>query len=218
MALDASRGLAELFAAARPRRIDEIIAEAKEDRLHAAVIRNELMAELAKYQPFDSHELTMRDEILYFVQSNPYSFERRLAGHITASAWIVDETLKRALLTHHRKLDRWLQLGGHADGDADVRRVALREATEESGLAPIRFARREIFDVDVHVIPARKNEPEHKHYDIRFLLIADADAPLIVSEESHELAWLPIAELDRDGIDASVRRMARKTLARHSTA
>jgi 8-oxo-dGTP pyrophosphatase MutT (NUDIX family) len=181
--------------------------------------REALLAELAEYQPVDSREAAMRDEIARFVQSYVDCFERtQLAGHITASAWIVDETFEHALLTHHRKLDRWLQLGGHADGDADVRRVALREATEESGLAPIQFASREIFDVDVHVIPARKNEPEHKHYDIRFLFIADADAPLVVSEESHELAWLPIAELDRDDIDASVRRMARKTLARNSTA
>jgi 8-oxo-dGTP pyrophosphatase MutT (NUDIX family) len=179
--------------------------------------REALLVELAQYQPADFREAAMRDEIAEFVRSHDDCFERtQLAGHITASAWIVDEAFERALLTHHRKLDRWLQLGGHADGDADVRRVALREATEESGLVPIQFASRKIFDVDVHVIPARNNEPEHKHYDIRFLFIADPDAPLVVSEESHELAWRTIAELDRDDVDASVRRMARKTPARNA--
>ena len=79
-------------------------------------------------------------------------------------------------------------------------------------MTAIRFAFAGIFDIDVHQIPARTNEPEHKHYDVRFAFIADRTTPLIVSDESHELAWRPLAELDRDGVDASVRRMARKTM------
>jgi len=174
--------------------------------------RETLMAELAAYQPMDARERAMVDDVLQFVRAHEDCFERALAiGHITASAWIVDEAGTHALLTHHRKLDRWLQLGGHADGDPDVRRVALREATEESGLTAIRFAHSSIYDVDVHVIPVRGDEPEHKHYDVRFAFVAPSGAPLVVSVESHELAWRPIAELDRNGVDASVRRMARKT-------
>jgi 8-oxo-dGTP pyrophosphatase MutT (NUDIX family) len=172
-----------------------------------------LIAEIDAYHAVDARERAMADEVRAFVLVVDDCFERtHLAGHITASAWIVDEQREHALLTHHRKLNRWLQLGGHADGDSDVRRVALREATEESGLTVIRSAFAGIFDIDVHSIPARTNEPEHKHYDVRFAFIADRTTPLIVSDESHELAWRPLAELDRDGVDASVRRMARKTM------
>jgi 8-oxo-dGTP pyrophosphatase MutT (NUDIX family) len=174
--------------------------------------RENLLEELDAYAPADGRERTMVEDVRNFVRANADCFKRTLTiGHITASAWIVNEPRTHALLTHHRKLDRWLQLGGHADGDADVRRVALREATEESGLAAIRFAHSSIYDVDVHVIPARAHEPEHKHYDVRFAFVADSAAPLIVSDESHELAWRPIADLDRDDVDASVRRMARKS-------
>src|SRR5215510_11521790 len=91
-----------------------------------------------------------------FVAANPNCFERSLQiGHVTGSAWIVDLDRTHALLTHHRKLNKWLQLGGHADGDPDILRVALREAREESNLDAIRPVSENIFDVDIHVIPAR---------------------------------------------------------------
>jgi 8-oxo-dGTP pyrophosphatase MutT (NUDIX family) len=174
--------------------------------------RARLLGELALYRPADARESDMVARLTAFVDRHQRCFERELAiGHVTASAWIVDESRTFALLTHHRKLGRWLQLGGHADGDDDVRRVAMREAREESGLTAIRFAGTSIYDVDVHAIPARPGEPAHEHYDIRFALIADCAAPLIVSDESHELAWLPIASLDTAGVDESVRRLARKT-------
>jgi hypothetical protein len=100
-------------------------------------------------------------------------FERScVPGHFTGSAWLVDRTGQRVLLTHHRKLDRWLQLGGHADGDGDLAGVALREAEEESGLTDL-VVEPEIFDLDRHVIPARGNEPEHWHYDVRFVVCAN---------------------------------------------
>ncbi|MFN2459694.1 MAG: NUDIX hydrolase [Candidatus Velthaea sp.] len=174
--------------------------------------RTALLAELAAYSPSDARERSMVAEVAAFVRAHEACFERSLAtGHITASAWIVEPTATYALLTHHRKLNRWLQLGGHADGDADVRAVALREACEESGLAAIRLARPDIYDVDVHVIPRRGAEAAHKHYDVRFAFVAHAAAALTVSGESHELAWRPIAALTGDDVDASVRRMAHKT-------
>ncbi len=176
--------------------------------------RATVLAELADYQPADSREAAMLAELADFVRARADCFERSTtAGHVTASAWVVDADGSHALLTHHRKLGRWLQLGGHADGDPDVRRVALREAYEESGLTAIRFALDTIYDVDVHAIPSRGDEPAHKHYDIRFAFIADRSQTPIVSAESHALAWVPIARLqgaDAD-TDASVRRLARKT-------
>ena len=156
----------------------------------------------------------MRDRLVAFVEAHDDAFERALlVGHVTASAWIVDRARTRALLTHHRKLGKWLQLGGHADGDPDVRRAALREAREESGLRSLRFAGPAIYDVDVHAIPARPGEPAHAHFDERFAFEADADEPLVVSAESRELAWVPLASLAEYGADESVLRLARKTEA-----
>jgi 8-oxo-dGTP pyrophosphatase MutT (NUDIX family) len=138
-------------------------------------------------------------------------------GHFTGSAWLVSADGGRALLTHHRKLNLWLQPGGHADGDADLCRVALREAEEETGLHGLR-AEPDIFDLDRHRIPARPGEPEHWHYDVRYVVRAGNDERYVVSAESHALAWRDIRELAADATaDASVQRMARKWLARSTS-
>lgn len=173
--------------------------------------RTALLQHLARYRPHDEHEREMYETLREFVTNEPDCFERSLSvGHITGSAWIVDHARTHVLLTHHRKLDRWLQLGGHADGEADILNVALREAREESGLADVQPLHRDIFDVDVHAIPARGSEPRHLHYDVRWLLVADRAAPLVISSESKDLAWVPLIELDRFTNDRSMLRMAEK--------
>ncbi|CAN0163569.1 unnamed protein product [Chrysoparadoxa australica] len=113
------------------------------------------------------------------------------------------------LLTHHAKLNRWLQLGGHCDGIADARFVALKEAYEESGLSRIRLLSDAVFDVDIHEIPARGSEPAHLHYDVRFLMQAEA-GKITASAESHALAWVPLADLSHHTRAESVLRMARR--------
>ena len=140
----------------------------------------------------------------------------RLDGHFTASTWLVAADGARALLTHHRKLGLWLQPGGHADGDMDLARAALREAEEESGLRDL-VIEPGIFDLDRHRIPAWRDVPEHWHYDVRYVVRATGSEAFTVGDESHDLAWRDIATLAEDATaDASVRRMARKWLARHS--
>ena len=150
-----------------------------------------------------------------FVLEHADCFERTcVPGHITGSAWLIDGSGERVLLTHHRKLDRWLQLGGHADGDADIAQVALREAQEESGLDDL-TVEPAIFDLDRHRIPARGHDPEHWHYDVRFVVRTGGGEDFIVSDESHELAWRPIADVAADvTLDPSLRRMARRWLQR----
>lgn len=142
-------------------------------------------------------------------------FERsRLAGHFTGSAWLVSADGKRVLLTHHRKLDRWLQLGGHADGDQNLARVALREAEEESGLDGL-VVEPEIFDLDRHWIPERGDVPGHWHYDVRYVVRATASEAFVVSEESHALAWRAINDLITEpNLDPSIQRMAMKWVSR----
>jgi 8-oxo-dGTP pyrophosphatase MutT (NUDIX family) len=135
-------------------------------------------------------------------------------GHLTGSAWLVDQSGQRVLLTHHRKLNKWLQLGGHADGDGDLARVALREAEEESGLTRL-VVEPEVFDLDRHLIPARATEPAHWHYDVRFVVHATGSEEFVVTHESHALAWREIAEIAVDAsVDESIRRMAQKWLER----
>lgn len=138
----------------------------------------------------------------------------RLAGHLTASSWLVDGAGARVLLTHHRKLDRWLQLGGHADGDRDLGAVALKEAQEESGLPGLALEG-DLFDLDRHWIPEHKAVPGHWHYDARYVVRATAGDAFTVSDESHALAWRAIVEVAADpDMDDSLRRMARKWLSR----
>lgn len=154
-------------------------------------------------------------ELLAETIHDPFARER-LAGHFTGSAWLVDRSGERVLLTHHRKLGRWLQLGGHADGDADLAQVALREAEEESGLPGLKLEAG-LFDLDRHWIPGRREVPAHWHYDARFVVRAGDHEAFVVSEESLDLAWRRVDSLvDDPDADDSVRRMARKWLARRA--
>lgn len=169
---------------------------------------------MADYRPTDPHEAEMTRRLHDFAAAHFDCFERSLAiGHITGSAFVLDHARRQTLLTHHGKLDKWLQLGGHADGDSNVLRVALREATEESGLDNIRPITHAIFDIDIHLIPAGKTEPEHFHYDIRFLLEADSAAPLRITSESKALAWVPLDEVAALTQEESMLRMVRKARA-----
>jgi len=162
-------------------------------------------------------EAAVRAEFADFARARADCCERTcLVGHFTGSAWVVSADGERALLLHHRKLGRWLQPGGHADGDGDLAGVALREAQEETGLSGLRVEP-QVFDLDRHRIPARGAEPEHWHYDVRFVVRAGEDEAFVVSEESHALAWRPVREIaDDPAIDESVRRLARQWLARKS--
>jgi 8-oxo-dGTP pyrophosphatase MutT (NUDIX family) len=173
-----------------------------------------LIQQLNAHSPHDEHEAQMRDRVITFVQTYENCAERSLTvGHLTGSAWVIDESGEHALLTHHRKLNLWVQLGGHVEGDADMLSASLREAHEESGLQSVRALNDSIFDIDIHEIPARPNEPAHFHYDIRYLLQADRNAPLIVSSESKDLQWLPLNEISSLTQEESVLRMVRKTQA-----
>ena len=178
--------------------------------MHAAGVISLLAAYRARY-PREADTIARVDA---FVRNEPRCFERDCwSGHITGSAWLVDAAASSVLLTHHRKLGRWLQLGGHSDGDADPLRVACREAAEESGL-PVAPVSKELFDIDIHVIPARAADPAHHHFDLRFALRVTGAERFAVSGESHALAWVVIDDLARITTEPSMLRMARKWSAR----
>lgn len=159
----------------------------------------------------DPHEAAMTAGIIRFVEEHPDCLLRTCApGHLTGSAWIVDALRRRVLLAHHRKLDKWLQPGGHADGDPDLLAVALREAREETGLTRLKPVSTEVFDVDRHWIPPRGDTPGHWHLDLRFLVEADPEEELMVSEESHDLMWVDLARVAALNPEESMLRMVRK--------
>lgn len=166
---------------------------------------------LNQYHTNAIDESQMLSQTISFVETYPNCFERTLTiGHITASAWITDVKQELALLCHHKKLNKWLQLGGHCDGNPNVQEVALKEAQEESGLQNFQFKTATIFDIDIHKIPAHKNVPEHLHYDIRFWLLANPTLSLIVSNESKDLKWILIDEIHHYNNERSIMRMVEK--------
>ena len=170
--------------------------------------RNKLVKLLESYRG----EKDARDKILDFVRSSADCFERsNQFGHITSSSWLLNGDLSKVLLTHHRKLDKWLQPGGHCDGDSDVSGSALREAIEESGIDDWELLSGAIFDLDVHVIPARKSDPEHFHFDVRFIFKATCSEDYVVSEESHDLAWVSLEDMKQYTDEESILRMVEKT-------
>lgn len=174
--------------------------------------RLSLRSNLEKYRtPFEEEASFINDFIDLTFDEKAFVRER-LDGHFTGSAWIVNKTRTHALLTHHRKLDRWLQLGGHADGNENLLEVAMSEAMEESGLSSLRIVDSGIFDIDRHVIPQKGEVPEHFHYDVRFLIEAEINEPLVISEESMDLAWIPFDAIeDLTGTNSSILRMLEKT-------
>ena len=174
-----------------------------------------LIDSLRRHVPADQEEADDRDRILAFVLRHEHPFDRGiLEGHLTGSAITVSADGSRVLLLHHRKLDRWLQPGGHGDpGETTGEEVALREALEESGLRGLQLhptASRPL-DVDVHDIPARGSEPAHEHLDLRYLVVAPEGAEVAPDlAELHEIRWVPWDEVDALGPDHGLRRALAK--------
>jgi len=176
--------------------------------------RKPLLSLLRIYQNKHPEEQETLQCFIRFVQDNRNCFERSLSmGHVTGSAWLVNIDHSKILLTHHRKLNKWLQLGGHADGESNIASVALREAYEESGLACIVPLSGEIFDIDIHHIPKNRKEAAHFHYDVRFALEVQGSENVTVSAESHDLSWVSILALHETSDETSILRMRQKWLS-----
>ncbi len=164
---------------------------------------------LEAYSPEDPQQEEYRSRMLALLQGHRDCFERScLPAHFTASAFVVSDDLEQVLLLFHAKLKRWLQPGGHADGDRDLGRVAVKELREETGLR--RNCPMELFDLDIHIIPENSFEPAHEHFDLRFLFFACPSQKLTQNNESTAIQWFPIRRLGLIDTDESVRRMAVK--------
>ncbi|MDD1442780.1 NUDIX hydrolase [Dolichospermum sp. ST_sed3] len=173
--------------------------------------RFDLVHSLNDYQTPFQEEKDFLKRFLSLLGDQPCFERTHLPGHITGSAWIVDFNRTKVLLVHHAKLNKWVQPGGHADGDEDILRVALKEAEEETGLKEFKIVDpKKPFDVDIHLIPKRPEFPEHFHYDVRFLLEANPNDLIQVSEESHAVKWIRLADLEQFSQERSVLRMKEK--------
>jgi len=187
--------------------------------------RDSVIQLLTAYRAANPSEAEVADRILALVNSRPDCFDRTCRpGHLTGSAWVVSSDGQRHLLLHHRKLGKWLQPGGHADGQTDLAEVALREAVEETGLQSLRLIPDAggalVLDLDVHDIPARYAcdgsliEDAHEHHDVRFLFRVDGAGDLLGNEESHSVRWFTEKEVRKITLEISVLRLLEKSQRR----
>lgn len=180
--------------------------EAFDDRLTTAVVAVEA------FTPMDQAQKAARDTILEFVEQHPDALHRScLDGHFTGSSWVVDHNASCGLILLHAKAKRWLQPGGHADGNARLEAVALREAQEESGIEGLEVWSSPI-DIDVHVVEdPSAPQSSHLHLDVRYLVKAPKGARVQGNHESLALKWIAEGQLDDQALllDDSTKRVAR---------
>ncbi|MEQ8303869.1 MAG: NUDIX hydrolase [Cyclobacteriaceae bacterium] len=136
-----------------------------------------------------------------------------LPGHLTGSAWVLNQNFTKVLMLHHAKLNKWLQPGGHADGEENLCNIALRELQEETGLRGAQLISESIFDLDIHPIPQRGSMPGHDHYDVRFAFLASDEEHLIINHESNDMQWVALDSLEAYNAERSVLRMKDKTVS-----
>ncbi len=167
---------------------------------------------LQQYSSGYIEELNYKTRMLEVLNICDDCFERGCrVGHFTASSWLLDHQLRRVLLMHHVKLDRWLQLGGHCDGNYNVLSVAIKEAQEESGIKNITALSDKIFDIDIHLTPQIKDDAPHYHFDIRFLLKVVETSQIVRNHEANALQWFDLHNDKLPVTDDSMQRMLVKS-------
>ena len=174
---------------------------------------------LKVHQAGDPREERDRIRMIEFARAHPDPFDRTIReGHFTGSGLVMSEDGAAVLLLHHVKLHRWLQPGGHGEpGEARGETVASREVLEETGLVPrLHPTAPRPFDVDIHAIPARRQDPAHEHLDLRYLFTADPSGPLRGEASEGEsatepaLRWFGVEEALAMDLDPGLKRMIRK--------
>ncbi|WP_291724654.1 NUDIX hydrolase [Bernardetia sp.] len=180
--------------------------------------KQDILKLLENYQPIFSEEKKFQKEIIDFIEQNDdFALRSNLTGQLTGSAWVVNSERTKVLLIHHKKLNRWLQIGGHIEtDDQTIEQTILREVTEESGLKNLKLLSSSIYDLDVHTIPQKKEVAEHLHFDIRLVVEADENDTLLAqNEEVLDVKWYFVSEMENPSetdilIDASMKRMINK--------
>ncbi len=188
------------------------------ENLNLIMDKQDILKLLENYQPIFSEEKKFQKEIIDFIEQNDdFALRSNLTGQLTGSAWVVNSERTKVLLIHHKKLNRWLQIGGHIEtDDQTIEQTILREVTEESGLKNLKLLSSSIYDLDVHTIPQKKEVAEHLHFDIRLVVEADENDTLLAqNEEVLDVKWYFVSEMENPSetdilIDASMKRMINK--------
>jgi 8-oxo-dGTP pyrophosphatase MutT (NUDIX family) len=169
---------------------------------------------LRSHVPFDAQERAHRERMLALVHAagDPFARDHFNPGHFTASGFVLSPDGRALLLIHHRKLNRWLQPGGHVErADTDIVSAARRELLEEVGLAQLQLVGDGIFDLDVHTLPPLGRDPAHEHFDVRFLFRAPSFR-LQAGSDARAARWVPLPEINEVESDRSVMRAVDKLL------
>ncbi|RDH77678.1 NUDIX domain-containing protein [Mycolicibacterium moriokaense] len=179
-------------------------------------LRDSVVDALTAWQAPDPTQDALRHAVLSFVLAREDACKREcVPGHITASALVLDHTATRCLLTLHPRFGRWLQLGGHCeDGDPDIVAAALREASEESGVAGLQMQPQPAA-LHVHPVTCSLGVPT-RHLDVQFIARAPADAEIVCSDESLDLRWWPLDALPK-GTDFGLAQLARAATKPHGS-
>ncbi|WP_041649982.1 NUDIX hydrolase [Marivirga tractuosa] len=171
------------------------------------------MKALQQYGPVFEEEEIHKNKMLHLYRTKgAEAFSREnLEAHFTASAWITNPHTNEVLLIHHKKLNKWLQPGGHADGETDLEKVARKEANEETGLSNLLLVSDMPFDIDIHIIPENKGVPQHYHYDVRFAYFCSDKNDTQINHESNDFQWVNINQVEQLTKEPSLLRMVEKS-------
>lgn len=163
-----------------------------------------ILNDIINYQPYNFQEKKDKEMILDFINNNPQAFlrESRIA-HLTASSWIVNKDWTKVLMVYHNIYNSWSWTGGHADGDEDLLRVAIKEAKEETGLINIKPVSKEIYSIEALTVDGHFKKGEyvssHLHFNVTYLLEADENddiKPLL--SENKGVKWIKLTDINRE--------------------
>lgn len=161
---------------------------------------DQLIISLQEYWIINRDNQSKSDEIIDWIETYwELAFKKEnIKWHVTGSLLIMNEEKTKVLLMFHKKLQLWLQFGGHADGEIDIENVAIREFHEESGIETEPMIIGWIFNVDVHDIPENRGTPMHKHFDILYLGSIPENTPFIRQEsEVDDIRWFDVLWIEK---------------------
>lgn len=174
-------------------------------------IKNDLLDAVRDYANRYPRERDVQ-RVSEFLQREDNLFGRdSKVGHLTCSAWVVDPGRTLAVLVYHRRLNRWIQPGGHIEPFETPAEGALREAEEESGILGLKLLDTKIFHISIMNFPEGKDGPGHLHFDLRYLIQAPKEASLYASEEVGGVKWVSLNQLEQYSDEGTILVMAEKT-------